>query len=651
MSDVQTRRLAAIVAADVVGYTGLTEKAEGTVHSALMHLRADIIDPVIKRYRGRIVKNTGDGFLCEFASVLDATQFAIDIQLAISSRNSEVPDLEKLTFRVGINVSDIIVEPNDIYGEGVNIAVRLEGISAVGGIAVSESVYAAVRNRLPIRFASLGLKKLKNIEEPVRVYRIVDVNGVRLGRRRRHLGFWRTSFAAAAVVLISLVSGIVWQSVRETPPSAVSVVSDAALPLPEKPSVAVLPFANLSGNAGQEYFSDGITEDLITYLSKFPRLFVIAKNSSFRYKGATTSVEQIGRELGVRYLIEGSVRKDGNALRINTHLVDTQTGRQVWSERYDGDISDIFALQDRIASKIVNALVTNLTPDEQNPTLYPAGTMNVQAYDAYLHGWEYYRRRTQEAFKEAIASFRRAVELDPDYAEAHAAMAATYAIARLRLWHGALGLSSRYKAESLARAALTKSMRRPTSLGYRVAARLLYFEYRHDEAIDQINKAIAMDPNDPDNYWVKATALVWGGRAKDALTPLQVAMRLDPHFPARYLAYQGIAKFALNQFDEAAADLERAIGRRDDEFLPWLHLVAAYGYLGRLDDAQRGLEQLNAFRDRFYSVPLTLASAKEANVYKEASDQNRLLTGLRLAGVPDRELTKAAADWPSRSYR
>ncbi|MDX1400754.1 MAG: adenylate/guanylate cyclase domain-containing protein, partial [Kiloniellales bacterium] len=384
------RRLTTILAADVVGYSRLMGADEAGTLAALKALRRDLIKPKEGQYRGRTVKLLGDGSLMEFASVVDAVCFAIEVQVALAERNADVPEDRRIIYRIGLNIGDIIVEGDDIYGDGVNVAARIEGLCEPGGICVSHNVFEQVKGKLDLTFEHLGEKEVKNIAEPVTVYRIeLDDKAAQLVSevvpedavpKRR---WWPVLAALATVLALAVGGGVWWQpwQPREEP----AAVEDMAFPLPDKPSVAVLPFANLSEDPSQEYFADGMTEDLITDLSKISELFVIARNSSFAYKGQQVKVKQVAEELGVRYVLEGSVRRVGDQVRINTQLVDAMTGGHVWADRYDGSLDNIFAVQDAIMGEVVEALELHLTDKEQERQDEGPKTDSLEAYDLVLH--------------------------------------------------------------------------------------------------------------------------------------------------------------------------------------------------------------------------------------------------------------------------
>lgn len=401
------RRLAAILAADVVGYSRLMGNGEVGTLVALKSHRDEVVDPAIAAHHGRVVKVMGDGLLVEFPSVVEATQCAVDIQLLMTKRNAAEPGDRRIEFRIGINLGDIIVEGDDIRGDGVKIAARLEALAEPGGICIRQAVRNQVRDKLPYAYEDMGEIEVKNITRPIRVFRVLLDGDVAASGAAPYPYPWLWPAAAAAAVIIGVVWFEPWLP-REEPES----IAHMAQPLPDKPSVAVLPFLNLSDDAAQAYFADGMTEDLIADLSKISELFVISRNSSFTYKDTAVKVKQAAEELGVRYVLEGSVRKIGDQVRINTQLIDAISGYHLWADRYDGSMADVFAMQDKVIANIVHAMAIKLTGKNTTATV-KAETGVPEAYDAFLLGWELYRRQTPEAGAKAVFQLEKAIALDP----------------------------------------------------------------------------------------------------------------------------------------------------------------------------------------------------------------------------------------------
>ncbi|MGH6892880.1 MAG: BTAD domain-containing putative transcriptional regulator [Dongiaceae bacterium] len=454
----------------------------------------------------------------------------------------------------------------------------------------------------------------------------VAIPGASIDARPRRAWQW---WAAAAAMLV-LAAGIAgwWR------PWATEGVAPVAWPLPDKPSIAVLPFENISDDPRQAYFADGIAEDLLTDLSRISGLFVIARNSTFAYKGKSADVQEVARELGVRYVIEGSVRRAGDKVRINVQLVDATTGAQHWAQRYDGSVADIFALQDQVTGAVVNALSLRLTAGDQQ-TLAQHETIVPDAYDAFLRGWEFYRRATPDNFAKAIPHFERAIELDPAYGRAHAALAMIYFQSYDQAWAGHLQISAN-DAYRRARDYLTIAKKYPTSTSHQVAGNMSRGLGWYDDALSEFKAAIALDPNDSWTYAYAAYALIRAGRAAEAEAQIQVAMRLDPHPPPLFVFYQGLAQFALDRLPEAAATLEEAARLSPDDPWPTLYLAATYGRADRTSEAAAVMLAFNATRIKLGGVPFVINQCISKLSLFGPAEQSRLFEGLRRAGVPDR---------------
>jgi TolB-like protein/class 3 adenylate cyclase/Flp pilus assembly protein TadD len=628
------RHLAAILAADMVGYSRLMSADEaGTLARQQSHL-AEVIEPGIAEYRGRIVKTTGDGLLAEFPSVVDALRCAVNVQLATAEREDGLPAERRIAYRIGINLGDIIGEHGDIFGDGVNIAARLEGLAEPGGICVSRSVFNQVKGKVASGFEDLGEHRVKNLPEPLHVYRVrmePEAAGAVPTSGRPPRAWKRLAAAGAAAVLVAAAGlGLwfePWQG-RVVPAS----VERMAFPLPDKPSIAVLPFDNMSDDPAQTYFADGMAEDLITDLSKVSGLFVVARNTTFAYRDSSPNVRQVAEELGVRYVLEGSVRKAGDQVRVNAQLIDAMTGGHLWAERYDGSMENVFELQDRIAGKIVSVLAIQLTTGELE-RIALKGTENTDAYDEFLKGWEQYNQQKPDTLKSAISHFEKAAELDPGYSRAHAALAASYWQIWRRFWHSVIGTVGLHEPRFRAKAFLEKAMQSPSALAYQVAAAMSSQQGRHEDAITEGERAVAIDPNDADSYVVLAGALSLAGRPDEALPLIERAMRLNPYYPPSYLYELGLARFLMEQFDDSALSLERAVALNADDRLSSRLLLATYGHLGRGADAKKIFPL--AEKNWRGADPLTVRGVAYWYPFKKAADATRLADGLRKAEVPD----------------
>jgi TolB-like protein/class 3 adenylate cyclase len=538
------RKLVALLSADVKEYSRLMSQDErGTIRTLTAYKEA--MSSLIEEYKGRVVDAPGDNLLAEFGSVVDAVNCAVEIQRELAERNAELPNSRRMEFRIGINLGDIVVEEKKIYGDGVNIAARVESLAEGGGICISGTAYDHVENKLGLEYEYLGEQEVKNIPKPVRVYRVLSYPGAaahRVVRAKIALERkWRkTAFPIAAVLVIVVGALAIWYFHLRPSPMEVASVEKMAFPLPDKPSIAVLPFTNISEDPKQDYFADGMTEDLITDLSKISGLFVIARNSVFNYKGKPVKPRQVSRELGVRYVLEGSVRKADDRVRINAQLIDATTGGHLWAERYDGKLVDIFALQDKVTQKIVAALAVKLTAGEQE-LVARKDTGTIEAYDAFLQGWQHYRRITRDDLAKAVTYLKKAIELDPNYGRAHAALAGAYWLSYRRGWSWKMDWPYEVKSRVplLAHEHLEKALKSPTSLAHQVASWMLVHEPLHDEAIAEAERAIALNPNDVDNLFAMARALIFGGRAEEGADYVKKALRLDPHYPAEYLSFLG----------------------------------------------------------------------------------------------------------------
>jgi adenylate cyclase len=621
------QRLAAILAADAAGYSRLMAHDERATVAALDQARA-VFRLEIESRGGRVIDMAGDSVLAIFETASGALAAAVAIQEALAAASDAVPEERRMRFRLGIHLGDVM-EKRDrtVYGDGVNIAARLQALAEPGGIAVSEAVHGSVKNQAA--FEDLGEQAVKNIPGAVRVF------AVRSSARRR----WRIARRArlalgAGAVALAVVGILAW----ERPWERGAAAQDAAAPaLPAKPSIAVLPFDNIGGDPEQAYFADGMTDDLITDLSKVAGLFVIARNSTFIYKGKPHDVREIGKTLGVRYVLEGSVRRSGSEVRVNAQLIDAVSGGHVWADRYDGELKNIFSLQDKVTRSVVGALAVELTKDEQE-RVSRRGTDSAAAYDAFLKGWQHYQKQTPEDFRAAIADFKQAAELDPNYGRAYAAAAATYWDVFTRVWELRIGLQKHHEAIFFAGEYLRKAMRDPTPLAHQVASAMALQDRRYDEAVAEATAAVGEDPNDPDGYVVLASVLSFSGKPAEALELVERAMRLNPHYPPRYLYQRALAELGLKRREAAAASLERALQLNPDDYWSERLLLSVYGLLGRKDAAaelyakvQRGAESRGlAFQD-----PLTVTAMSFWYPFLKDADAQQFAEGLRKVGVPD----------------
>jgi adenylate cyclase len=580
------RRLAAILAADVVGYSRLMGADETGTLTRLKTHRSELIDPAIAARGGRMVKLMGDGALIEFASAVAAVECAVEIQRAMALRNAGVPEAERIGFRIGVNLGDVIVEGDDIYGDGVNVAARLEGLAEPGGVCISAKVHDEVRDRLELGFDDLGEQEVKNIARPVRVYKVVLSPAGEPGR------------SGGAAPLPSL---------------------------PDRPSIVVLAFQNMSGDPEQEYFADGIAEDVITDLSKISGLFVIARNSAFTYKGKPVNLQEVSRELAVRYVLEGSVRKAGSRVRITAQLIDGTSGGHVWAERYDRELTDIFEVQDEVTGEIVAALKVHLTPDERR-RVESRGTGSLEAHDRLLRGRQLFWQLSRESIAQAQTLFEEAIALDADFCLAHAYLAFSHAQQAVNRWspdpEGSL-----QRAQELVDRALTLD---PTEAEAHYVQGIVHLwqEKNVDQAIADAGRAIALDPNFARGYGSLGAALHYAGRSEEALEHLATMARLDPHHPPSYQHFVAQSLFALGRFEGAVQALKARLARQPYSDVSRVLLAACYGHLGRADEARA--EWQEALR---INPDYSIEHRRQILPYKNPADFERVVEGLRKAGI------------------
>lgn len=628
------RRLSAIVAADVVGYSRLMEVDEAGTLARLKSARESLIDPKIADHNGRIVKLMGDGALIEFGSVVDAVACALEIQQAIAESNAERPGDMRLEFRVGVNLGDVIVEGEDIYGDGVNVAARLERLADPGGILISGTAFDQVDGKMDCAFDFLGEQHVKNIEKPVRLYRVLmpaktAAETVTRGRARRR---W---LPAAAAVALFAASAAGWVGFRGnfSPATDLALQSRMTLPLPDRPSIGVLPFTNLSEEPQERHFADGMTDSLITDLSKLSGLFVIARNSTFAYQGRYVKASQVAEELGVRYVLEGSVQRAGDKLRVNAQLIDALTGGHVWADRFDGDVTDVFAVQDAFVSKIVEALQLALTSEEKG-NIARDKTGNVEAKQAFDEGWSHYLRFNAKDNAAAVAPLTRAIELDPHYGRANAALALVYQRAYDYQWDNELGVP-RFELLVRAKSLLETAKKYPTAL-YFVAQAFDRLCYGNGSAARiEAGRAISLDPNDPEAHIAMAWALIISGEPKEALNFVATAMRLNPSYPPHYTLARGIALFAQNEVAQAADVLRKSVTTDSAASGLLGPLVSVLATLDRREEAWRlladGLPEQYRQRPAFWLARYEFPFQWESRYSRV---QERLYDGLRIASLP-----------------
>ncbi len=627
MTEKIRRKLTAILSADVKGYSRLMgEDEEWTVRTLKTY--KEVIRNLVGQHRARVVDSPGDNVLAEFASVVDAVECAVDIQENLKTRNAELPKNRRMEFRIGINLGDVIEEGDSIYGDGLNIAARIESLAEAGGICISGSAYEQIENKLPLKYDYLGEHEVKNIAKPVRVYRAqiepekpsqAKVKAKAEGNNWKYL-----TIAAAAVVVIAAAA--LWQFVLRPSPHPVEKADPKkmAFLLPDKPSIAVLPFANMSDDPKQEYFSDGITEEIITALSKTPRILVIARNSTFTYKGKAVRVNQVAEELGVRYVLEGSVRKSENHVRVTAQLIDATTGNHLWAERYDRDLKDIFALQDEITLKIIQALQVKLTEGEQ-ARMTGKGTGNLNAYLKALQAREQFLRMNRQGSIMAKQLAQEAIALDPRYAAPYAVIALSH---MLDLWFrfSESPENSMKLAVEAAQKALALDASAPGT--HSCFAYLYIMQKQHDKAIASAERAVELSPSGAGAYTSLGSALIFACRFSEAVQHYEQAIRLDPFPSTTVMRNLGGAYRAVGRYEDAIAQYKKALKLQPDDLFTHLGLAHTYVKLGLEKEAQAEATEVLRIHPKF-----SLEHYAKTLPLKDQSVVNDMIACLRKAGL------------------
>jgi adenylate cyclase len=581
MSENTERRLVAIVSADVAGYSRLIGADEAGTLAAMRAHRAELIDALIARHGGRIVKTMGDGLLLEFPSVVNAVKCSIDMQKGMVTRNGTIAEDKRIGFRIGVHLGDIVVDGDDIHGDGVNVAARLQEASETGGLALSDIAHESLGSLVDADFEDGGQQQFKNIVRPIRTWR--------------------------------------WMPDRPTATTAPGL-SDEPPTEPDTPSIAVLPFDNISNDPEQEYFSDGITEDIITEISRIPDVMVISRNSTFTYKGKAAKAQDVCRDLGVRYVLEGSVRKAGDRVRITAQLIDGHSGGHLWAERYDRRLEDIFAVQDDVTEKIVRALEVKLVRRAATPER-GGQTHNLEAYDCVLRGREQYRLFTRDSNAAARELYERARALDPDYAEPYAGLAETY----VQDWF--MGSEPTLdRAFDLAQQATARDPTLP--LVQEALSTVHLFKKQHRRAIAAARRWIELEPGNADAYATLAGSMHFSGENQDVVALIEKAMRLNPFYPFFYPHYIGLANLMMRRFDAAAVAFKRAVVRNPEVLWPHVFLAASHGHLGEEIQARDQVAEVRRINPEF-----SLASLLNLLPYKNSADVDLLVDGLRKAGL------------------
>jgi adenylate cyclase len=583
------RRLAAILAADVVGFSALMERDEEGTYARVGRLRREVIEPRLSENQGRLIKTTGDGFLAEFASPIAALRCA----LAIQGSSSNAPDALRL--RIGLNLGDIIVEEGgDVYGEGVNVAARLEALADANGILISDKIYREVEGKVEAAFEDRGEQQVKNITRPIRIYAV------------------RSATAANT-------------SVAATPSQ---LDPGKPLPLPDKPSIAVLPFQNMSGDPEQEYFADGIVEDIITALSRFKSFFVIARNSSFTYKGRAVDIRQVGRELGVRYVLEGSIRKSGNRVRITGQLIEAATGNHIWADKFEGNLEDVFDLQDKITETVVGAIEPSLTMAEIRRSSFKP-TTSLDAYDLYLRALSHHYAQTRESVDEALRLLDKAIALDPDYAFAKAYAAYIYVLQSTQSWATPDDIS---KGGRLAHEALLSSRDEPTTIAFAAHA-LAWLTRDYDTALAAMDRAIYLNPNSAQILRRSAFVRTWVSDADRAIDEFSRSVSLSPADPEIGYSLGGLASAFLIKGDyEKALEYARRSAREMPRWIPaWRIVAVAAVKTDRLQEAQEAARRILLLSPHFSVSEVR----RRGYMFRDEWVREMMFDGLRKAGLPE----------------
>jgi adenylate cyclase len=623
------RKLSAVFSADVVGYSRMMGENEAETVKTL-EIYKGIMFTLIKQHRGRVVDSPGDNLLAEFGSVVDAVQCAVAVQKELQARNSELPEERKMLFRIGINLGDVIEEKERLYGDGVNIAARLEALADPGGICVSKTAFDQIETKLPVGYEYLGEKEVKNISKPVGAFRVLmdeEAAGKVIGDLRPKTRQLRgVAIGAIAVLILVAAALVIWNSYFR-PDFEPATKEKMAYPLPDKPSIAVLPFDNMSGDPEQDYLADGISENIIDALSRSSRLFVIARNSTFTYKGKPVKIQQVSEELGVRYVLEGSLQKSGSRLRVTAQLIDAIKGNHLWSEKYDRKLENIFEVQDELTKEIITALNVELTQGEQ-ARLAAKGTDNLEAYLKFIQARENVYRHTIESNALAQQLAQEALTLDPKYASASRILGITH-------MHDILLGRSKSPKESLGKAIalVKKAIKLDDQNGYSHASLgfLLVMIRQYDQAVAEAERGIDLDPNVADIYGWSGIIYRYVGRWKDAVTAYEKAIRLNPIPPDFYLQGLGLAYAWTGRYEEGIRVLKKAVQNAPDSPYGHLFAAAAYSMAGREEDARREADEVLRLNPKF-----SLEKWGKSLKYKNQDDQERLMSALRKAGLPDK---------------
>jgi len=611
------RKLAAILSADVEGYSRLMDDDEEATVRTLKAYRAAIND-LVQQYRGRIVDSPGDNLMAEFASVVDCVNCAVEIQRDLSERNTELAYNRQMQFRIGVNLGDVIEDDGNIYGDGVNIAARVESLAEAGGICISGRAYDQILNKLGLEYENLGEHQVKNISVPIRVYRVLSHPGAaahRVVQAKEAVGRrWRKIAISAAVVVVIAVGLGIWQFYVRRPTIEAASVDQMAFPLPDKPSIAVLPFDNMSGDSEQEYFSDGLSEEIITALSKSSQIFVIARNSSFTYKGKPVKVQQVAEELGVRYVLEGSVRKDTDRVRITAQLIDAVKGIHLWAERYDRELKDIFAIQDDITKQIIAALHVELTIGESS-RIIARTTNSLDAYLKYLQARKEHFKFTKEGNHTARRLVEEAISKDPENGVAYTLLGATHML-DVHLQATDSPKKSLSKAIELQQKAIALGANAHHVLGFIYSNKKLF-----DKAIAECKQAVELDPNYALARTFYGLVLNKTGRFEEAVHELEQGLRLDPFASSFTLRSLALAYSNAGRSEDAISMCKKATQKAPNDLIARIVCIQAYSSAGRQEEAEKEATEVLRINPKF-----ALKSYVKRAAYKNKADTDRMIS-------------------------
>ena len=621
------RKLTAILSADVKGYSRLMGEDEvATLKTLSAYFQ--IMTTFIQKHQGKVLNIAGDNLLADFESVVDAVQCGVEIQKELRSKSAELAEAQRVEFRIGINLGDVIREGDTIYGDGVNIAERVQSLAEGGGICITGTAFDQVRNKLELGYEYLGEQTVKNIALPVRVYKALiepESAGKVIGEKKAKARQWQRVTLGLVIVVIAGFVAFYQFVLRPSPPKTqVASKEKMAFPLPDKPSIAVLPFLNMSDDPKQEFFSDGITESIITGLSKISALFIIARNSSFTYKGKPVMVRQVAEDLGVRYVLEGSVQRSGDRVRITAQFIDALKGHHLWSERYDRDLKDLFAIEDDITKRIITALQVMLTKGEQAAVL-GKGTENLDAYLKCMEASEYLLRMNKDANLMARQRAEEAIALDSKYSSAHAILGNTHIKDVIFNW-SASPRESMVRAFESAKKALSLD---DSNVQARMVLTWIYLLKReHDKAIEECEGAVSLAPNSADAVFVLGIVLRFAGRVEEAIPMFERAIRLNPIPRAAYLCQLALSYTFIGEFEKAIGICKEALRKNPDDLVGRIALVVAYTSLGRESDARAEVVEVLRIDPKF-----SLEYAAKTWPYKNEADRDLVLNALRKAGL------------------